>query len=253
MARSRASDRIPTRNRGISYRVLRDGSRSYSIYWRGSYVKVEGGEQDAVIKQAELRQADARGERTVSLRPAASATFGALVAEWMAGKRLRPYTKRAYQDALDRILIPRFGSTEVAAITRAQVRQLIRDLEGRGLASSTIESYLLPLSGTLSEAVGQGLIAANPVKQLTRDDRAERTERVQDHVWNAAEINALIEAAEAQARRPGARADYAPLIRTALCTGLRLGELLGLRWEDVDLAGGMLTRIPRQRIYADGS
>ena len=246
MARSKASDRIPTRHRGITYRVHRDGTtRTYAVYWRGRYVRVEGGEAEARLKQAELRAADARGERVVSLRPASQVTFGSLAAEWMAGKRLRPYSRNAYQDSLDRILIPRFGAVEVTAITRAHVRQLVRDLEGRGLASSTITSYLLPLSGTMEEALAQGLITANPVKQLTRDDRAERKERVQDHVWNAEEISALISAAEKLARKPEARADYSPVIRTALSTGLRLGELLGLRWEDVDLADGTL-RVHRQ-------
>ncbi len=241
MARSKASDRIPTRHRGITYRVHRDGTtRTYAVYWRGRYVRVEGGEAEARLKQAELRAADARGERVVSLRPAARVTFAALSEEWMAGKRLRPYTKRAYQDALDRILIPEFGTREVAGITRADVRSLVRQLEDRGLASSTVTSYLLPLSGTMEEAVAQGLISANPVKQLTRDDRGERKERVQDHVWNAAEISRLIAASEALAAKPEARADYSSVIRTALCTGLRLGELLGLQWADVDLAGGVL-------------
>jgi integrase len=53
------------------------------------------------------------------------------------------------------------------------------------------------------------------------------------------------EAAEQLARKPEARYDYAPLIRLVLATGLRIGELLGLRWEDVDLRKGTL-RVERQ-------
>src|SRR5438132_11999739 len=52
--------------------------------------------------------------------------------------------------------------------------------------------------------------------------------------------SALIEAAEHLARKPASRYDYAPLLRTALFTGLRLGELLGLQWQDIDLQEGVL-------------
>ena len=62
----------------------------------------------------------------------------------------------------------------------------------------------------------------------------------QDHVWSDEEIQALIEAAERLALQPTSRYDYSPLIRVALFTGLRLGELLGLQWQDLDLHDGVL-------------
>jgi integrase len=75
---------------------------------------------------------------------------------------------------------------------------------------------------------------------LTRDDRPRPQERKPDHVWNDEEMDALVEAAERLARKPEARYDHAPLLKTALATGLRLGELLGLQWADVDLHAGEL-------------
>lgn len=59
-------------------------------------------------------------------------------------------------------------------------------------------------------------------------------------MWSDEETTALIESAEYLARQPASRYDYSPLIRTALLTGLRLGELLGLQWQDVDLSEGVL-------------
>lgn len=43
--------RHPTRHRGISYRRRADGSRTYSVYFRGRYLAVEGGKKEAVAKQ----------------------------------------------------------------------------------------------------------------------------------------------------------------------------------------------------------
>jgi integrase len=230
--------RHPTRYRGISYRERADGTRTYSVYSQGGYVLVNGGEQEALAQQAELRGKAARGEKPVT---PTKAKFADVAELWFASKRhLQPWTRKSYRGALDRILIPRFGSMKVAAITTEHVATLILALEAEGLSSSTIENYLLPLSGTLGFAVQRRLITANPCSLLSRDDRPRRSERKQDHIWNDDEIAALIEAAEYVARQPEARYDYSPLIRTAIFTGLRLGELLGLRWEDLDLHDGAL-------------
>ena len=76
-------------------------------------------------------------------------------------------------------------------------------------------------------AVRRRYIAVNPCPLLTRDDRPATREPKTDHVWSDEEIEALTAAAERLARKPEARYDYTPLIRVALSTGLRLGELLG--------------------------
>jgi integrase len=222
-----------TRYRGISYRLRADGSRLYSVYFQGRYLAVRGGENEALAKQAELRGKAARGETVVV---ATKMTFAEIAEQWYDSKRhLRPYTRRSYRSYLDRILIPRFGSMKVTAVTVEHIAALIRDLEKRGLSPATITDHTKPLNGTLTFAVRRGLLAVNPCSLLTRDDRPRPRERKPDHIWSEAEIAALIAAAEHLGRKPEARYDYSPLLRTALATGLRLGELLGLTWADVDL------------------
>jgi hypothetical protein len=226
-----------TRYRGISYRVRADGSRLYSIYFQGNYIAVEGGENEALAKQAELRGKAARGERHVL---PAKMTFEEVAEIWLESKRVRPYTRRNYRASLDNVLLPRFGRRKIASITTDDVAALIRMLERKGLAPATITDYLKPLNGTMIFASRRGLIGLNPCSLLTRDERPQARERRPDHVWSDDEIDALIQAAEQLACQPASRYDYSPLIRTALFTGLRLGELLGLQWQDVDLAEGLL-------------
>lgn len=242
MAKSKVSAdptrRHNTRYRGISYRQRADGTRTYAIYIRGRYIGIEGGEKDALARQAELRGKAARGEAPVL---PTKATFAQVAEQWFASKhRLRPYTRLNYRATLDRVLLPRFGALKVASITPEHVASLIRDLEKSGLAPATITDYQKPLSGTLAYAVRRGLINVNPCSLLTRDDRPRPQERKPDHVWNDEEMDALVEAATRLARQPAARYDYTPLLKTALATGLRLGELLGLQWGDVDLQAGEL-------------
>jgi len=230
-----------TRHRGISYRLRADRSRQYAVFFQGRYLGVEGGEQEALAKQAELRGKAARGERTVA---PTRVTFAEVAEQWLASKRhLRPWTRKNYRAALDLVLIRRFGQMKLQAITPERIASLIRELEregpsGKPLSSSMIDSYLL--SGTMAFAIRRGLIGINPCSRLTSDDRPRRRERRQDHVWSDEEIEALIAAAEHLAQKPASHCDYTPLIRTALFTGLRLGELLGLQWQDVNLQEGVL-------------
>jgi integrase len=235
-------NRHKTRHRGISYRLRADEVRVYSVYCKGRYVPVEGGEREALALQAELRGKIARGQQVIPTK----ATFAEVAEQWIDSKRhLRPWTRKNYRAALDNVLLPRFGSMKLAAITPEHIATLIRDFERKGsrgkpLSSSMIESYLRPLQGTMTFAMRRGMIALNPCSLLTRDDRPLRRERKQDHVWSDEEIQALIEAAERLARQSTSRYDYSPLIRVALFTGLRLGELLGLQWQDLDLHEGVL-------------
>jgi integrase len=72
---------------------------------------------------------------------------------------------------------------------------------------------------------------------LERGERPATVEK-EKRVLGADEIGRLLDAADAK---------YRPLLATAVGTGLRLGELLGLRWADVDLEGGCSRRTGSRR------
>jgi integrase len=130
--------------------------------------------------------------------------------------------------------------------------KLVRDLEREGLQAvdpkwakhplspATITAYLRPLQGVLGFAARRGLIPADPCKSLTADDRPQQTDDEHPHEWSDEEVEALVVASQELAARPESRYDYSPLIKAALYTGLRQSELLGLRWDAVDLDGAAL-------------
>jgi integrase len=246
MSASNTSDalkRHKTRHRGIVYRLRDGGQRTYYVYANAGYVAAGGTEREAVAKQAELRGKAARGERVIV---ATKATFEEVGEQWYESKhRLRRRTKENYRSSLDNVLIPRFGKKKIGAVTVDHIAALVRDLEKGGAAPSTINNHLLPLQGTFAFALRRGLIGTSPYALLTRDDRPAPREKAHAEVWSDAKITALIESAEHLAKQPEARYDYSPLIRTALFTGLRQGELLGLQWQDVDLVKGAF-RVDRQ-------
>ena len=113
------------------------------------------------------------------------------------------------------------------------------------MSASSITNYLKPLSGTLALAVRRGHLAANPYRNLTSDERPRETASERAHEWSDKEIEKLLAASAELATRRDARRSYEPLLRTTVFTGLRLGELLGLQWQDVDLDEHVL-RVERQ-------
>lgn len=241
-----------TRHRGLSYRVLADGSRRYYgfVPGQGRVQLRSSGERDAVAEIGELRGKAAKGERVAP----SSIRFADVAEDWLASKhRLRGWTLKQYRDALDLVLIPRFGRRKLGEIDATSIAKLIRDLETKGLnavdpkrpvrplAASTISNYMKPLSGTLGYAVRRGMLSSNPYLTLTSDDRPDSDEgRRSAYEWEQEEIDALLVAADARASKREAQYDYSMLVRCAIFTGLRLGELLGLQWRDIDFDAGVL-------------
>ncbi|MFO0572581.1 MAG: site-specific integrase [Polyangia bacterium] len=115
----------------------------------------------------------------------------------------------------------------------------VRDTLLRTHAPGTVRQALVRLSAVLSWGVREGLIRNNPCRGVERPVAA----RALDFL-SREEVAALLEAADRRASAPSARIEFRMLhlgILLAAHTGLRKGELLGLRWTDLDLARLRLT------------
>jgi len=132
-------------------------------------------------------------------------------------------------------IVPRLGRLKLSAVTEDDVAGLMAHMRGKGYAAWTIRGVLTPLGRIYSTAVRRGLAPSNPVRRLERGERPS-VQRREMRVLDSAEIGKLLDAAPAL---------YRPLIATALFTGTRQGETLGLRWADVDFDAGLI-RVRRQ-------
>lgn len=101
----------------------------------------------------------------------------------------------------------------------------------RGLADATVADVVTLLSMVLGEAVEEGLIGSNPCRKL-RLGSGRRPERLTARSWQVVGI--------AERGSPTDRV----LIISAAYTGMRWGELAGLRWRNVDLARAIVTIDP---------
>ena len=223
--------RHKTRHPGITYRLRKDGSRTYCVYVQGKQHPVDGGERDALELQGKLRGLAAQGQRIAPTK----VKISELGEEWLLTKtRLRESTLTDYRADLDSVIVPRFGHLKPAQVTVDAVAAFIRELEARGLSGARIKNILKPLKGTLDLAVRRGLLAQNPLGLLTSDERPKASAR-EHHVWSPEEITGLLAGARKLGAKASSKYDYTVLLMVAIYTGLRISELLGLRWCDVDL------------------
>jgi integrase len=160
------------------------------------------------------------------------------VAEWWIGRfarkvasgERRERTLELHRYHLDRHLLPQLGPRLIRHITTADVADLLDRLRELGRSEKTIAGALATLESVMRFAVRNGWIADSPVAKLETDERprpARRTQRVLGREEVARLMDACLPA-------------YRALIATALLTGMRLSELLGLIWDDIDLVGGSI-------------
>ena len=261
-----ANESPPVRRRGS-----RRGNGEGTVYrrrdgrWEGSVhvmhadgirrrVSVYGAtRQEAQAKLDQLRADDAKGMPMAVDR---TTTVGEYLRWWLAEvavHRLRPTTHHTYALYAELHIIPTLGKRRLATLTPQQVRTWLAELTvscrccafgnrhgsrraccssgrccHRVMKPATVAYVRAVLSSALSQAVRDGQLARNVASRLgIGGSRAVGRQPLTD--------------AEAQRFMTAAGADpYAALFEVALRTGLRRGELLGLRWSDIDLEGATL-------------
>jgi integrase len=237
--------------KGIYYRYRADGSKEWS-YYDPRLGRTVGGchsRQEAIDKRAIAQLAKSAGFPP----PDTKTRIADLADEVRAAKRhrLRPSTFSAFEYALDNIILKELGHLRPAQVTPDKLAWLIRDMEDRGLAPSSIRRYLSPLGAIFNLALRRGIISTNPMSVLTDDERPRGGGVGSHYEWEPTEIAALFSAADQLGTRSESRYDYGPLVKLLALTGLRIGEALALRWADVDFPGGLIH--VRSNLNRDGS
>ncbi|MBC5806238.1 MAG: site-specific integrase [Candidatus Eremiobacter antarcticus] len=193
---------------------------------RRAWTTIRGSFRDAQRKQSELVQKRQSGTNVEPNRM----TVGKLLDRWLATKTdLAAKTHERYAEIVNVHLKPNLGHYVLEKLRPLDVddyyarsRATGRRRDGGKLAARTVLQHHRVLREALQQAVRWRLLTANPVDAVT----APRAARSQ--------VNALDEADAAQVIHFFAGTRLELPITLAITTGMRRGELLGLRWQDLD-------------------
>lgn len=145
-----------------------------------------------------------------------------------SGGRYKSSAVRGYERNLRLRVLPDLGHERLGELSLPQLQRWIDRMARSGLDAATLRATVTPLRAILRRAEQLGQVHGNPTRGLTLPAVHARRERFA----SAQEAQALLDALD----DPDDRALWA----TALYAGLRRGELVALRWSDVDLAAGVI-------------
>ena len=142
---------------------------------------------------------------------------------------IRPMTYVTYSTIVRNYIRPHLGGTQLQAITPLAIDAMYAKLRAKGKSPGTVRLTHGVLHRCLRDAVKKGFLVRNPVDQTDAPPKAETTAKT----WTATELRRFLEYVKDDR--------FYALYLLAATTGMRRGELVGLRWFNLDLEAGRLS------------
>ena len=210
-------------------------------------------EKEVLLKKRKLEGEIAGGvfnpERT---------TLNGYSSEWLKQKALevKPRTHEFYGDVLRVHLLPRLGKIQLSKLTTPQIQATLREIV-EAVSLTCANRCRTVLHAVLNDAFRALVIGRNPVSAVKR---YKEEEKIETPLWSAEELGRFLEVATPHRL-------YAAF-HLAVATGFRKGEVLGVRWSDLEgdalrvrqtistakggkRKGGPKTEKGKRRVYLD--
>ena len=213
-----------------SGRVVRDWcaevSLGYDLTGKRIRRKFYGRKRQDVL----LRVAQERARNGGTIAPPSGPTVGEYLESWLASVEISRAgnTYLAYAGRIRRFAIPNIGAIRLASLESTRIAKLYADLALQGVSSDNIQKLHRGLRRAFNVAIGQGLLARNPVAYVER--APHRTSE-----------RASMDASEVRRFFVAARGDrLEAMFRLGILVGMRPGELFALAIADVDVENAIV-------------
>lgn len=233
--------------------IVRRGPNSFAAVVYLGRDPVTGKEKRKWYSHTTRREAEAHIAQLVSLvqgsgfLPTTKLRTEEYLEQWLrdyATGTVAPTTLAIYTNAIRRHLSPAFAHVPLSRLSPQAIQGFLSASGQAGLSSATIHLLYRVLREALGHAVKWGLLARNPCAMVD----APKLRREALHVLDEEQVRIFL----GEAKRTSA---HYPLYLAAITTGMRRGELLGLRWKDLGFTLGVASiqqtfyRLGRQQLF----
>ena len=215
--------------KGITLR--KDGRYMGRFMYRGEKFTVYGENPRKVKKELDNLRYEV--EHSMYEKPS-NITVDAWFWEWIStykSRTIKPTTLERYQSYYKNHLQTPLGNKRLVDIRANDIQKILNAMADQNFAKGTIKLARVALNGMFEQARKNKLIKENPLSDVTIPNGAGKRQRTS---LTRQEQDLVLEYVQIYAPK------YYTLYALALCTGMRRGELLGLRWQDVDFSKQMI-------------
>ncbi len=230
-----------------SGRIRKRGTNRWELTWdipRGvdgkrqrRYETVRGNKREAQARLTQIMESLRRGQYfEPSMMPLAQ-----YLNQWLeAGARSwKPKTLAGHSWAVHTHIAPRLGTIPLARLTALDIQRFLGGRLDSGLSSQSVINIYASFRRALNQAVGWELLVRNVIDRVSPPRLVKRRIRT----LTPDEVPVLLDAANGT--------DFHLPIHLAIYTGLRISEVVGLRWSDINMRDGSLT-VNQNVVMIDG-
>lgn len=183
--------------------------------------------KECELRVAELLQQTAKGIGVVDEKK----TIGEFIADWLPtlDSKLKPATARRYKDLMRLHVVPFIGNVQVAKLSPIQVEQMYTDRLKAGLSPTTVHQ----IHNVLHKALDQALRWNYTLRNVTELVDSPQPVNPEIAYWTHEEVAAVFTAARGE--------EIEAFIWMGVLTGMRRGEMLGLKWGDISFDRAVLS------------
>ncbi|MFM1655638.1 tyrosine-type recombinase/integrase [Brevibacillus sp. B_LB10_24] len=152
--------------------------------------------------------------------------------EWIKTKHnLERVTLELYHSYMRHHIIPELGNIPLGKLSAHDIEMFLDALHKKGLAASTVKRIFSVVNAALNAAETKDLVTKNAADKVEKPQVSSRRQLV---VWEPAFVSEFLEKTRYASR-------YWIAVYLAVMTGMRQGEILGLRWSDIDFEKRIIT------------